>query len=43
MIYEDSGLNDITWPENVDREENRAAGKAWHIPTFRGKEPERRL
>lgn len=43
MISEDSGWNDITWPESIDSKEKRAEGEALNVPTLRGKEPEKRL
>ena len=43
MISEDSGLNDITWAESINSEEKRAEGEALKVPTFRGREPEKRL
>ena len=44
MISEGSGLNDITWPESVDREEKRAGGEeASTVLRFRGREPGKNL
>lgn len=43
MISEDSGWNDITWPESIDSKEKRAEGEALNVPTLRGKESEKRL
>ena len=43
MIPEGLELNDITWPESVDREEKRDEGEALGHPTFRGREPEKIL
>ena len=44
MISDGSGLNDITWPESVDREEKRAGDEeASTVLRFRGREPGKNL
>lgn len=44
MIPEGSGLNDITWPESIDRDEKTAEDEeASTVPTFRGRQPGKKL
>ena len=44
MIPEGSGLNDIIWPESIDRDEKRAEDEeASTVPTCTGREPGKKL